>query len=925
MSTSYNTVTICSTARLVRGVLTQYQQRQQAAGVQQWQAFEAYTLQQWLEHLIGDASLLGLLDNEALPVITLSPVAEAYLWEQAIASCLEKHEAAALFDIRALAQSAIEANQLMCDWQISESAINHHFISQESRQYLRWRHTFQSLCAQKNAIEPARLKLLQIELAEKHVLSLPSSMILAGFDRITPLEQRLFDCLKAKGVKLELQAANLTQQAQARYFSCNDSHAECRAAVAWAKQKLTENPNAQLAIISPALSNIRRELADLLDDTFHPETLKSMYFEKPRCYDFSLGLALTEYAIVHSALQLLRLASSKADLSFDALTPVLLDIYWGEVTEFDAELNARAQFDAHLRQHLSASYRFEVLLSQAKMLNETGRLPLAALIDSLEKIAQFQQQSHTRQLPSVWVNAFVDFLASLHWAAGQHCSNKSLSSHEYQTQQAFFKCLKELGGLDSILGKTTLSDVVQKLIELCSVTMFQPESKGKTHIQLLGLLETPAVQLDAVWAMNMNDLHWPPPVKLNPLLPAELQRSQGTPNASTGIQNTFATLVQHRLMLSAPEIVFSYALKEDERELRPSPLLVIDAADSLATMPILLSTLAERLAQPVKLEMLDDSLAPVVLAGEKVRGGVKLFATQAVCPAWAFYQYRLGANKLETPVDGLDNMVRGSLLHKVLQYFWQDCGNLTNLQAMDQAQRLTAINSAIDKSVQALHDQIGSTLSPQVLMIERQRLTSLLQFWLEVESARADFEVVDCEQAHVLDIEGLSIKLTIDRIDRLPDGSVVVIDYKTSSTVANKSWADDRIAEPQLPMYAVLALKYEQISAVCFAKIRTDEAKFIGLSVDDGVLPAVSALAKVSTSSVFQRFDDWDSLLEHWYLSLTGIAQEIKSGVASVTFSNETDLAYCDVKPLLRLPERTLQFERLQSGLADDLERHITS
>lgn len=142
-----------------------------------------------------------------------------------------------------------------------------------------------------------------------------------------------------------------------------------------------------------------------------------------------------------------------------------------------------------------------------------------------------------------------------------------------------------------------------------------------------------------------------------------------------------------------------------------------------------------------------------------------------------------------------------------------------------------------------------------------------------------------------------------------------MIDYKTGAAVTNKSWADDRIAEPQLPIYAVLALKYEQVAAVCFAKIRSDETKFIGLSAEEGVLPAVSALTKVTKASAFYRFGAWDALLEHWYTSLTNIAQEVKAGVASVTIANETDLAYCDVKPLLRLPERLLQFEKLQVTL----------
>ncbi|HYN54953.1 MAG TPA: hypothetical protein VES38_09630, partial [Methylotenera sp.] len=660
MSLSNQTITICSTARLVRGVLLRHEQQQLKIGAAQWQACEVYTLQQWLDGVMTNASLLGLLPSDALPTITLSAVAEAFLWEQAITTCLEKHEAAALFDIRAMAKSAIEANNLMWNWQISEADINTHFINQETRQFLRWRHTFEALCRQQNAIEAARLTAVQIGLLEQYNLALsthiafPTQLQLAGFDRITPLENRLFEYLKACGVQIEIMATHAVEDVKIEHFALNDSHAECRAAVAWAKQKLAENPQAQLAIISPALGNIRRELRDLLDDIFHPETLQASQYEHPRCYDFSLGLALTEYLIVHSALQLLRLSASKAMISFDEVTPILQDVHWGSQTELDA----KAQLDAYLRKNLNASYNLDTLLKQALRFQTNG-ISLEVLIEHLDAMIQFQNQpvkqsnkagSH-RQLPSQWATAFLSLLNTLNWA-----KTRPLSSHEYQAQQAFFKCLKELSTLDAILGNIPVNEAVQKTHELCSATMFQAEATGDIRIQILGLLETPAMQLDAVWALNMNDQHWPPPVKPNPLLPAELQRSRGTPNASGSVQSEFAALVQHRLIQCAPEVVFSYALKEDDRELRPSPLLAVNQmADSIEPIATI-QTLAESLALPAAMQMLDDHIAPAVESGEKIRGGVKLFATQAICPAWAFYQYRLGAAKLETPIDGLDTM-----------------------------------------------------------------------------------------------------------------------------------------------------------------------------------------------------------------------------------------------------------------------------
>ena len=365
-------------------------------------------------------------------------------------------------------------------------------------------------------------------------------------------------------------------------------------------------------------------------------------------------------------------------------------------------------------------------------------------------------------------------------------------------------------------------------------------------------------------------------------------------------------------MTSAPEVVFSYAMKEDERELRPSPLL---QDDMVFRNPKTILTLAESFSKPVRLEMLDDYIAPAVLPDEKVRGGVNLFAAQAKCPAWAFYKYRLGAAKFETPVDGLDTMSRGSLLHKVLQIFWDDCNSLSNLKAFSKQELNEKIDTAIEKSIEALNSQINYHIPPQVLQIERNRLNRLLHVWFELELERTDFTIQSCEKKFEIELDGLKLDLSIDRIDRLANGGLVVIDYKTSSIVTNTSWAKERITEPQLPIYAVLALKFEQVVAVSFAKLRSDETVFIGLSAEPDILPKVSGLTKVRENSVFYGFEDWDALLEHWYISLTNIAQELKKGVASVSIGNEADLAYCDVKPLLRLPERLLQFEHIQALL----------
>ena len=157
----------------------------------------------------------------------------------------------------------------------------------------------------------------------------------------------------------------------------------------------------------------------------------------------------------------------------------------------------------------------------------------------------------------------------------------------------------------------------------------------------------------------------------------------------------------------------------------------------------------------------------------------------------------------------------------------------------------------------------------------------------------------------------------MDRIDRLADGRLVVIDYKTGNRLDYKSWADARIAEPQLPIYAVLALQGQEVAAVCFAKVRSDETRFAGLAAEAGLLPKVCDITEKRSNKVFNDFADWAALLDHWQTSLKAIAAEIKAGEASVLVNKESDLVYCDVLPLLRLAERSVQFERAQAAITE--------
>ncbi len=735
-------VFICSTHRLARATQKSLNQQAKLGGKVVWATPKVTTLAQWLQETTTQLMLCGDIRPDAMPTRQLSAFAENQLWQQAIAECLQRHELAELFDIASLADAAQRANQLLIEWQVPEELFNQDFMSAETRQFLRWRNVFTTLRSKNDALEPAQILAQQAGAIKSAQSGLPERMVWLGFDRLTPLEKSLINTLRSKGVAVE------TQQPRASSFSIKqtaleDIHAECRAAVAWAQAILSTNPQARLAIVSPVMHQVRRILQDLLDDTFHPQTLHANQHETPRIYDFSLGEALSDQPMIRTALNLLRLSCSQQKVPQASISALLLDVYWSAWHERDL----RAQLDAKLRKKLLRNESVAKVVALAETI-----CPESQLFAHLQAIYSFQQSASRNKTPSAWRSSFETHLLRLHW--GQ---SRPLSSFEYQAQNAFNKVLQQFAELDSICGMLTGSEAVRQLYQLATQHMFQPESTGDVHIQLLGMLETPADVLDGVWVLGMNDLHWPPPPKPNALLPHDIQRQFGMPAADTMSQGTFARTVYERICHSATEVIFSYAHQDGERELRASPLLG-DLPDF--TTDKLAETMAERMADPITLERLDDHMAPPVDTSEKVIGGTRLLEAQAICPAWAFYQYRLGARKLEEPSDGLDSQMRGNLVHAALQHFWSAHPNSNVLQQPDLAEKIaSAVNTAISQNLD------DATFPQALIRIEQYRLQQLLASWLALEAERQPFTVQACEKEAQITPHGLQITCRIDRID----------------------------------------------------------------------------------------------------------------------------------------------------------------
>ena len=139
-----------------------------------------------------------------------------------------------------------------------------------------------------------------------------------------------------------------------------------------------------------------------------------------------------------------------------------------------------------------------------------------------------------------------------------------------------------------------------------------------------------------------------------------------------------------------------------------------------------------------------------------------------------------------------------------------------------------------------------------------------------------------------MEINGLQLRLRVDRIDRLPDGSVVLIDYK-SGEISERNLLGERPSEPQLLVYA--AAMDEEVDGIFLAQVRPREAKTAGGALHPHFPPP-------ARTSNF----DWPTVRDQSRIALAELADEFLTGHAPVDPLRGA-CTYCNLPALCRIQE----------------------
>ena len=909
--------------RLAAYLKDEFDHAQLRAGRAAWASADILPIGTFFERSYRALNLRG--GNEPQPQLLDAPQTQL-LWEQVVnTSDVASH----LLSVAQTAKQASAAWTLAQAWSLLLPMRNM-ALFEDAEVFRVWADQFRKICRERGFIDSAVLPTLMVASMEKGnalrkadwVEIFPKTLFTAGFDITTPQQQAFFTAARALGVTVTA-AETLAPVAEAtcQRFEFATAADEFAAVAAWSRQRLATEPKSRIAIVVPDLARDRADIARALTDALSPGQRASASLPPAGNppFNISLGVSLASFALVHDALALIGLALSPGRrIAYLDISAALRSPF---IAAAEVEMSARARLDAALREWLPPETN---LFGIQRKLKLAGNLKLSAvaaecsaLLGVIDRVVSVDNPAgntsaarRPKPAPRDWSRYFGQVLQA--WGFP---GDGTLDSSDYQVLEKFRDALRSLATLESVQLSMRADEALTQLQRIVHDTVFQPKADAReaspVPIQVQGILESAGQAFDAIWVTGLDETAWPIAARANAFIPAVLQRAVGVTEASSAASLALDEAITARWQRSAKEVVFSHAKTPRGNAAGDQP-----RAASALTRPIALGEFsalvgsahcfdyAAALFAIGQREAIPDLPFAALPTPVKVSGGASVITDFAACPFRAFARHRLGARPLNVPDAGLGAMERGIVLHRVLHIIWTTLGNHASLLAIDETSRVQLVNNAVSQAIKEAHDSGQEVLSGRFAELEQGRLACLAQRWLGYETERTPFTVVAGEQAREVTLAGLLMRLRLDRLDELADGTHALIDYKTGN-VKLASWLGERPDEPQLPLYFLTA--NETISALAFARVkrgvRGKTFGFEGVSAAEDLLLDVGPIEN-KFGMEKKGYVSWDVLITEWETALTGIAQKFIAGDTTVDPKNgRPTCGQCDLQSVCRIAE----------------------
>ena len=860
------TLVVAPTQRLAHWLRRRHAEDCLSRGLEVWRTPDIVGYGEFLQRAFEFARDAGRLDGR-----WLAELASRLAWDRIVR---DDPASAGVVAPGALARSAGIAWQTLHDWDIPLAAVEADGRP-EAAAWTRWAREYDAFLDAQHAVDAATVTTRLGEVP-------PAPRIeLAGFDRLTPAQRSLLERFAAAGSEV-VHRTPVARRGATMRVDCRDRRDELQRAARWAAARLDRDPTRRLAIVVPDLASRREEVRRIVDPLLVPEaSIAGGPVPGAQGYEIGAARSIGEQPVVAAALEVLDALQRPGTLA--RASRLLRSGYLGGV---DAERDARARLDAWMRRHEGPDLDLRGLARIARARGCPG------FADALDAALVERDGWPRRAPPSRWAQTWAATLAVLGWPG------PGLASEEHQALERWNGLLGGIGAGDEGTGPLSAGAALALLRDQSDALLFEPQSPPSA-LSIVDASSCAGMDFDEMWVVGLESGRWPPPASPDPFLPREWQVRRGLPGASAELAAAEARAMLERLRASADEVVLSVPALDGEATLLPSALLLDLPVESPSSEWAVDAPAAALHAARPALESLVDGTMPGVAGTRGARGGSQLLALASACPFRAHAEQRLGARALDEPALGVAATDRGELVHAVLAHVWRELGSRGALAALSPDALDACLRGAIEAESAALLGPSRGVMR-RLLEIELGWLEARVRELLGCDLERTPFEIHAIEEPLALELGGLALSLRVDRIDRLPDGSLAVIDYKTGADADPKAWFGERPELPQLPLY-VQAVGAGRVGAVAFGRLRSGEDGYRGVVRDAALFPGLAAPG--ARSGWPKEYAGWDDLVIDWGRRLEAIAREYARGDARLAPDPTHACRYCHLASLCRIHE----------------------
>jgi probable DNA repair protein len=837
-----------------------------------WFTPQVIAYRQWAERLWQ-----GSASDGRLP---LKSSQSSALWRRVIA---ESTEGDGLIDTLGPARWAGEAWHLLWNWRIDPAELKAASEQSDFRAFLGWCRTYAEQLRRASWIDQA-----QIDAALGECRIEPDDhIVLADLEDLSPARRALFSSCERRGTTLERWTAPRVAR-RAERVKLADSAAELLAAAGWARQCLDGAPDSRIALVISGLGQGAFEVERILSNTLDPRRGEAEPVPEPR---FTLQQrGLQNDPLIGAALTGLELLSVQG--TFASLSRWLRSPFYQGLEP--AQASSAALLEIRLRGDVRAQLGFLEAYREAGLAGTLQRA-VPRLADALQRALDALGAARQTCTASRWTVLWQDALRHLGWPG---------RDADHRTLRAWESALADFAQLTPILGNMSAARALRELRAVVSQTQLAAPWPT-AGVYVFEHLDDVGPGYDCAWVTGFTDAHWPQYARSNPLLPRRLQVEHAMPWCSPHDALRRSERSLQSLARRVPELVISWPGREHDHEAQPSPLIQSFPEASADAILAAAGGPAQhgrpRPARTRAKQVIADP--PPALEGARIPGGAGALNAQSRCPLRALCEYRLGARELEVVSPGLAPRLQGVATHRALELLLADLPSQAELRAVTAERVAECANRALSEQFGAA----GSALQV-VFTLEHERLCELVGAFLDKEARRSAFRVEAVERRRTLALGAWTIDVRIDRIDRLANGALAVIDYKTGRRAGAGDWFTERLRDTQIPLYAQQA--GESVGAAVIVSLRTAGTRYSGLWSSADAFPDRSHRLPDDRS--------WLRQLDVWRVQIRQLADQLAAGDSRVRCEALAAVsgAYA---PLSRVYEQ-LALHRLvaRSGNADE-------